>query len=438
MIDQRIIQALRHPDPDKRKKAVTLLARTRDPEALKHLARVYREDGDPTVRDLARKGGLYIKKHAPAAASPPVPAKKRRAPLPGDLEAEAAEDAVRRPDHMEQPVRQIDRERAKEYLDQAIDYNVRGDNEKAFERLVAAFATNPRLEHDNYYAMNLAATITGKDPETAFERIQQAIDENPKLRKKRQRADRASAGQRSAAGTIMAIAALMLGVVILLGYFLPWFDMSNLRDEQGVTMQQGLSQMQDEMEQALNLSAVNGVADPAMRQFADSIQGLRLSFNGLDATLIALGVRDPMDVLGIQAFMDAMTSVMGMGDLFDDMMDEMETEIVSEPLDYTLPLVPLAGVVAIILGLALLGHASIVARFIGVAVGLLAIIPILHYYLALAEQIAAQNIDVTGELAGQYSTADFMGVGFWLSAAGVVLFALVMIGTVLFPSESNS
>ena len=431
MIDDRLIQALSHPDADKRKQAVMLLAKTRDPEALKHLARVYRQDDDPAVRDLARKGGLYIKKHAPAAATPPT-----TAPLPADMEAEADEDEAHRPQLMERPVREADRERAREYLDQAIDFNLRGDNVKAFERLVAAFATNPRLESDGY-AMNLAATVTGKDPQTAYERIQEAIEEDPKLKKSR---ERSATSQRSAAGTIMAIAALMLGVVILLGYFLPWFDMSNLRDEQGMTMQQGVDEMQDAMQMMVGLTGEGDEVDPLLQQWADSIQGLRLSFNGLDATLIALGLRDPLEVLGIQAFMDAMTNMMGMDDLFAELMAEaeMESEIEREPLDYTLPLVPLAGVIALLMGALLLGGAGMVARFVGVTVGLLAIIPIMHYYLSLAGEIAAQDIDVTGGLASTPSATDLMGAGYWLSAIGVVLFAVVMIASVLFPAESRS
>lgn len=431
MIDERIIKALQHPDSDKRKQAVMLLAKTRDPEALKHLARVYREDDDPAVRDLARKGGLYIKKHAPAAASPPVPAAQRRAPLPDDMEAEADEDEAHRPLLHEPHVSEADRQTAKGYLEQAIDLNLRRENDKAFERLTRAFALNPRLESDGY-AMNVAATVTGLDQQTAYERIQQAIEESPKLKK----SQRARRKQRSASTTLIAVAALMLGVLILLGYFLPWFDMSNLRDESGQTMRQSLNDMQEVMGLMFGMTNEQANADPAMQRIADSIQGLRLSFNGLDATLIALGLRDPLDVLGIQAFMDAMMGMMGMNELFGEMMDEMEAEIEREPLDYTLPLVPLAGVVALLMGVALLNGTGMVTRFIGVTIGLVAILPILHYFLSLAEEIAQQDIDITGEMARSYSTIDYMGVGYWLSAIGVFLFALVMIASVLFPSDS--
>jgi hypothetical protein len=64
MIDNRLIKMLDSKDPERRKTAVKELAKTKDKAALSYLAAVYRTDENPEVRDMARKAGIYINKHA--------------------------------------------------------------------------------------------------------------------------------------------------------------------------------------------------------------------------------------------------------------------------------------------------------------------------------------------------------------------------------------
>jgi len=59
MIDD-VLQQLKNPDPEERKKAVVTLGRLRNRAALKPLEEVYRRDPDPDLRQLAYKVGRYI------------------------------------------------------------------------------------------------------------------------------------------------------------------------------------------------------------------------------------------------------------------------------------------------------------------------------------------------------------------------------------------
>ena len=65
MIDPRLIDLLDHPDAERRKKAIRHLAKTKDPEVIIHLEDVEATDPDASVREMAGKAALYIKKYAP-------------------------------------------------------------------------------------------------------------------------------------------------------------------------------------------------------------------------------------------------------------------------------------------------------------------------------------------------------------------------------------
>jgi hypothetical protein len=75
-----LVQQLGNPDPQQRKQAIIALGRLKDPDALKPLAEVYRNDPEETLRDLARKASNYImsqlltQEQSSPAATPPAPA----------------------------------------------------------------------------------------------------------------------------------------------------------------------------------------------------------------------------------------------------------------------------------------------------------------------------------------------------------------------------
>jgi hypothetical protein len=72
MIDPKILQALEHPNPDIRKKAIVALGKSKNAQAMPILAKVFKQDADPEVREYARKAGLMLKKStSQPEASPP-------------------------------------------------------------------------------------------------------------------------------------------------------------------------------------------------------------------------------------------------------------------------------------------------------------------------------------------------------------------------------
>lgn len=173
MIDPRIIQALSSSDADKRKKAVAYLAKSLDRDALSYLARVYKTDSDPEIRELAKKAVAYIQKNAPqttddetyddAPDEQPV-SYSRYSSLYVDDDPDdddmlsSSHDDIALPSNI--TVSPVAEERAKSFVEQAMDWNVRGKNDRATDMLRKAFHTNPRLLYDSY-SISLATNITG-------------------------------------------------------------------------------------------------------------------------------------------------------------------------------------------------------------------------------------------------------------------------------------
>ncbi len=67
MVDQRIIAALQHEDPARRRKAITAAAKSSNPDYLPALAQVYRTDPDADLRELARRAGDSSSSSTPLA-----------------------------------------------------------------------------------------------------------------------------------------------------------------------------------------------------------------------------------------------------------------------------------------------------------------------------------------------------------------------------------
>lgn len=135
-------------DAEERKRAVIALGKTKDPATLDRLAQVYRTDPDDEVRALALKAGRFIRENADVDGG-------------SSYESESVSS---------RPVKPADVERARGYLDQALEFSVRGDNAKAVEYLGRAFDYNPTLRNDGM-AMGLAADLTQLDSAAAARAI---------------------------------------------------------------------------------------------------------------------------------------------------------------------------------------------------------------------------------------------------------------------------
>ncbi len=126
MIEETIRQ-LQDPDPSVRRVAISALAGSRNPAALRPLAAVYHSDPDPDLRELAFKAGQYIREHGMG---------------PGGA------------------VTDRDRAMARGYLSSATDFHIGGDRARAIENLGKALSVDPSLQNETF-VINLIMNTTG-------------------------------------------------------------------------------------------------------------------------------------------------------------------------------------------------------------------------------------------------------------------------------------
>ncbi|MBC7870897.1 MAG: HEAT repeat domain-containing protein, partial [Chitinophagaceae bacterium] len=387
MIDDQLIENLVSDDVETRKRAVMQLAKTKQREALQYLAEVFKEDEDPEVRDLARKGGLFIKKHleesgaagasasrpAPTrAASPPPASKNTRGSLLDDEDDAPSPAPASSRSSYPVPLSELNisadaEKRAKAMVKSALDNHMRGDNEKATQLIAKALRVDPKQARDPY-TISLAATVVGIDGQEAIERLSPSSEELLALH--------GAKAKNSTLTAFMAYMVLIGAVLALVGYFLfPWIDMSSIPVEGGggfgaeeaSTLGDSLELLKSQFNEALD--ATGGVSSPELDTFRDAINGLKISFSGLDSTLLSLGLRNIFEVMGFQAYYDAILgSGFGGAEALD--LDELSPQPEVKPLDYTLVLTPIISLIAVLIGFLLLRRATIAQWFICIVVGL--------------------------------------------------------------------
>ncbi len=76
---QQAVRLLRHDDAAARRKAIAYLAKSGEQDAIKALAWAYKNDPDPELRELARKGGVYLKRELDNGQSNAQPAEDTHA-----------------------------------------------------------------------------------------------------------------------------------------------------------------------------------------------------------------------------------------------------------------------------------------------------------------------------------------------------------------------
>lgn len=169
---EQIIRELDNRSPDARIAAIKKLAATKDPKALKPLAAIYRSDPDPEVRETARKAGLYIRKYtdgdggAAGAVKTAAATASASAAYAGQLRESTPAVEKQKPT----TISPVQEKRAKESLEAAMDYFMRGDNDKASKFLRKAFENNPKFR-DDPYSIGLASQITGEAGQAAVNAI---------------------------------------------------------------------------------------------------------------------------------------------------------------------------------------------------------------------------------------------------------------------------
>ena len=84
-MDPERLDQLQNPDPAVRREAIIALGRSKDLAALPELAKVYKNDPVPELRELARQAGRYIQQEnrpAPEPPSPPVSSRNQHPTTP--------------------------------------------------------------------------------------------------------------------------------------------------------------------------------------------------------------------------------------------------------------------------------------------------------------------------------------------------------------------
>ncbi len=447
MIDKRLLQLLESNDVEKRKKAVMALAQTKDREALPHLARVFKNDGSAEVRELAKKAGVYINKNALAEPEPEPEDDLYDYEYEDDYDADEEEDAGygyeeedddddaedrlygddiygeededEEEDDIPLPsqvhVSDANRQTARSYINTAMDYNVRGENRKSADMVRRAFRLDPGLMHDGY-SRSLASTITGLDPDEAVKLLGPSSDE---LRKQTKGSSESSATSTTLSG-IFGILMISAAAMALFGYFiLPWVTLADVRVESvnpltGAVEQSTVGAQFDQ--QTAELNEMRG-SDAFADRLIDAFNNISLEINGLDTTLVTLGVSDIFEVMGLKQFVELLGGE-----------DVTTTEEIPapRPLDYTLPLMPIMAVVTVLLSFFLIRTSRIRTWLIAVIIGLIGLAPLMYFYLDAVNSLLGEDTSLSqlGE-ASIESGADLLGMGFWFSFGGMLAIVII-------------
>lgn len=164
MMNDNILELLTSDNPQQRKRGIGAAAKTTDPRYLKPLGRLYQSDPDDELRLLAKKAGVYIKKHQPA----PTPAGATPTPSP---DAPAASLAPSMDDLLGVSGDETeDREAAEVHYNVAFQHHLKGRDAKAVVELGTAFRLNPDYASDKT-AVALAAELTGQPAHRAAAHI---------------------------------------------------------------------------------------------------------------------------------------------------------------------------------------------------------------------------------------------------------------------------
>ncbi len=153
MLDQRTLRLLKSSRPEEREQAIKALAQSKDPSALPYLADIYRNDPDESLRELARKAGVYIKKNSGSDSPAPLPNVPRAEDLYGghdDIVLPVSDDLAPKPKGKEKVVSEAKRLQARGFLEQGLEASLAGEQKRAYQLLQKAVKLNPNLAADAY------------------------------------------------------------------------------------------------------------------------------------------------------------------------------------------------------------------------------------------------------------------------------------------------
>ena len=455
IVDQRVIQQLKSNNVENRKKAVKILVQSKDEDMLKYLAWVYKNDNNAEVRDLAKRGAQYLQKQTQVQAFQEEDYAPRGTSsssafigyddeeeedyiddrLPRDDELYLDDDyddeeEIPLPDHI-QDVSEEEKQRAKSLVDSATNWHMRGNDDQAMKLIEQAFAANPQLIYDDY-TIKLASSIGNIDEDTLRKGVQSAIKSKsakPKRNEKIESNSSSSAGHQT-----MALLLVMGAIVMLVGYFaLDWVSFESLPvlDDTGQTSTLGeqLDIMNEQLDEQIDSL---GVGTELFQPIINALRNLNITFSGLEVTSLVYGWTNIYELMGLGNLIDAFE----LGDVSE--LDNLENT--TEPLDYSLLIIPVVGVILIVLGIAkvISGSASLSLWSMSMLLAILSIIPIGWFYVSSTESILGDNTDLAGlGTVGDISATQLLSTGYWVSVAGVVIILLIALIALVMPHPND-
>lgn len=173
MLDQRTLRLLKSRLPEEREQAIKALAQSKDPGALPYLADIYHNDPDESLRELARKAGVYIKKNSASASPAPLPNVPRAEDIYGGRDEgvlPVTDDLAPKRKRSEKVVSEAKRLQARGFLEQGLEASLAGDRNRAYKLLQKSVKIDPNLGQDSY-SRNAISSITGLPYEQALDQV---------------------------------------------------------------------------------------------------------------------------------------------------------------------------------------------------------------------------------------------------------------------------
>ncbi|MDZ4669494.1 MAG: hypothetical protein SH821_01375, partial [Phototrophicales bacterium] len=510
MIDARIIQALTSSDADKRKKAVAYLAKSLDRDALPHLARVSASDKDPQIRELAKKATAYIEKNAPqpepaydddesyddepvyadddddddvyAKSSPSRYSSLYDDDDDDDTDEEADDDEIDVPLPADIQVSAVAEERAKSYVNQAIDWSERGNSGKAVDMLKQGFKLNPHLFYESY-SMGVAQNITGMTKGDTQRLLMPSERDLKRMGK-----DSKSAKEPAKLNIFQQFFALVIflgATATLISFFaMPWIDFSDLPivPDPSFPEAQTLGQQVDATQALFDaqfaplegmINQIGGETAALLRRFMDALRSVRVTTTGMDVMLLVIGAQNALDAFGFSGIYDVLFDVIENPLMRDTIIESSReyitnlgldpnntspeqlgvairgaldaTKYVATSPDYSVIAVPVVASIAFLLGLLLFMNPSNSIWVLNILIGLVGVGACAYFYttgfdlMLRGDANSATSVSImAGGNVSLPEDMSFIGIGFWVSMGGMIAVAIApFLGLLFAPAKKT-
>jgi hypothetical protein len=168
-----------------------------------------------------------------------------------------------------------------------------------------------------------------------------------------------------------------------------------------------------------------------VQRFLDAVDGLTVSFSGLQVALLTVDASNLLDLMGFTALFDAYAdaNLRGLSRTeYNTALEALAAEDAGfNPLDAAVLLVPVICVVGLFLAVLLIRNATAARWVMVIVVGLLGVGALYIFFSQTVQGIIAAELTLpeVGALGAVPPAVDLVGTGFWMSLAGMVLIVAV-------------